>query len=113
MQSGNTDFSQKELDSDRICTICKNRINDNDLVQIAGNLVVHFKCYVEIQEKICSICGIPFTDQEELFFCEEHKEYFHTNEQCLKKHLKQHMPFKKVKYEATKNRFTSVDELEN
>ena len=100
---------QEQLKQINRCAICNEIITKEDLVHIADGLRVHFRCYIEIQEKICSICGKPFKNQEEVFFCLEHKEYFHTTEPCLSNHLEKHMPFKRARYDATKNRITLID----
>ncbi|MFW9922611.1 MAG: hypothetical protein ACFFDW_04890 [Candidatus Thorarchaeota archaeon] len=93
----------KQVQNER-CAICSEVITKEDLIHVSGGMKVHFRCYIEIQEKICSICGRPFIDQEELYFCTEHKEYFHTTHNCLWNHLQKHMPFRKGKYDAKKNR---------
>jgi len=92
-----------------VCSMCNQKITEDDLVHISENLTVHFKCYIEIQDKICACCGTPFMDQEILLYCDEHKEYFHRHSSCLKNHLKKHMPFKKVRYDASRNRITSFE----
>ncbi len=95
------------------CAICNKLISENDLIYVSDNLTVnfiaHFRCYVEIQEKICSECGTPFRDQESLLFCEEHREYFHPSGKCLRAHFEKHMKFKQGIYDASKNRITILD----
>ncbi|HUT80944.1 MAG TPA: hypothetical protein VMZ29_07055 [Candidatus Bathyarchaeia archaeon] len=95
------------------CAICDKLISENDLVYISDdpsrNFITHFRCYVEIQEKICSECGMPFRDQEILLFCDEHREYFHSSEKCLKDHFEKHLKFKQGIYDATKNRIVLLD----
>jgi hypothetical protein len=91
----------------KICAICHKEIEEEDLVYLmdrTNDLTVHFRCYIEVHDKICSICGKPFQDKEKLFFCEMHKEYFHTKNTCLQKHMKKHMPFKIGYYDANSNR---------
>lgn len=99
---------------DARCAICNKKINENDLIYItdidSNNIAVHFNCYIEIQEKICSECGRPFKDQESLLFCEEHSEYFHDSDECIFVHLGKHMKFKKAVYDNTKNRISVFDE---
>ena len=106
MVSNNLDSSSKKMKS--ICSICHREIEENDLVYLSaqgeGNLRLHFRCYLEIQDKICSECGKPFQSQQELLFCEEHQEYFHSSKECLRNHMEKHMPFRKAWYDATNNR---------
>ena len=103
-----TDKRNKE----RVCSICKKEITEDDLVHITDNLTVHFKCYIEIQNKMCASCGRPFKDQEILLYCDEHKEYFHEQGVCFEKHLEKHMPFKYARYDASRNRITFLDTKE-
>ena len=109
MQSNEISLSQTAIKEERFCAICKNKITKDDLVQVTGGIEVHFNCYIEVQEKICVICGKPFRHQEELFYCREHKEYFHSTGDCLKGHMRKHMPFDRVRYDANKNRIISSD----
>jgi len=92
------------------CILCKKPITENDLIHISRkgqkDFLVHFKCYIEIQEKICVECGYPFKDQEQLLFCEEHNEYFHDLKKCSDNHLRKHKYFKKAIYDGLKNRIS-------
>ena len=110
MQYNNIGLSNKKASDVRKCAICDEIINEQDLVYISdfndNELAVHFTCYVEIQEKICSECGNPFKNQERLLFCEEHNEYFHKSRACIRDHLEKHMRFKDAIYDAIKNRIT-------
>lgn len=92
-----------------ICAICDQEIEEKDLVYLPvegeENICVHFSCYIEVQNKICCECGKPFTDQEPVYFCQQHKEYFHkTKGKCLEQHMKKHMPFEEGYYDALNNR---------
>jgi hypothetical protein len=97
-----------ELRAEIRCAICKKNISSNDLVYLSPDeskeFIAHFSCYVEVQDKICSICCLPFFDKEELLYCEEHKEYFHNNSECIKNHLSKHIRFKKAIFDASNNR---------
>ena len=104
LTENNLDASQQMALQNNKCLICKQEIIKDDLIHISNGVKVHFKCYIEIQEKLCVICGKPFKDQEELYFCVEHKEYFHKTNSCLWQHLQKHMPFRKAKYDSKKNR---------
>ena len=110
LHSDNTSLSQ--ISNQRRCSICNEPVNDEDLVHLSNDLTVHFKCYIEIQDKLCSVCGNPFENNEELLYCVEHKEYFHFNDFCLKKHMKKHMPFRKAKYDMKKNRIAIQEDLD-
>lgn len=111
------DLSKTTANINTRCAICNKTISENDLIYISDNtsknFIAHFRCYVEIQEKICSECGIPFRDQETVLFCDEHREYFHSNEKCLKDHFEKHLKFKQGIYDTIKNRiiFLNSDEL--
>lgn len=109
MFNEHTSLTVESKNREMICSICNKEITKDDLVHISEHLTVHFKCYIEIQEKICACCSKPFTDQEILLYCDEHKEYFHGEGLCLQKHLQKHMPFKKVRYDANRNRITFLD----
>ncbi len=109
MYNENTELTFEQDNQEMVCSMCNQKIHKDDLVHITENLTIHFKCYIEIQDKICACCGKPFLDQEILFYCEEHKEYFHRQNSCLKNHLQKHMPFKKVRYDASRNRITSFE----
>ncbi|MHA1221075.1 MAG: hypothetical protein ACTSQB_05010 [Candidatus Heimdallarchaeota archaeon] len=110
MQQNDASLSKSTSSTDKICVICNKVITENDLVSIVNDgeisFSAHFRCYVEIQEKICSECGVPFKDQENLLFCDEHREYFHSTETCLKKHIEKHLRFKQCMYDVAKNRIT-------
>ncbi len=112
MQYDNIGLSNGNASDIRKCAICTEIINEQDLVFITdvdnNELAVHFTCYVEIQEKICSECGNPFKNQERLLYCEEHNEYFHRSKACIRDHLEKHMRFTEAIYDAIKNRITSL-----
>ena len=97
MVSKELDCASKKMEQN-ICVICHQEIEENDLVFFSnqnergkGKLCVHFRCYLELQNKICCECGKPFEGEEELFLCEEHQEYFHSSKECLNSHLKKHL----------------------
>ena len=98
------------------CSICNQDITDKDLITVSKDdgqeLIMHFKCYVEIQEKMCSECGIPFYDQEKVWFCEEHREYLHINNKCILRHLAKHVSFKVGIYDIAKNRVSFLENEE-
>ena len=112
MQNDNVGLSHSIANYDKTCSICNEKISEKDLVHILdpndANSAVHFRCYIDIQEKLCCECGKPFKNLEQLFYCEEHYEYFHTTDVCLQKHLKKHMNFLLAYYDAGKNRITKV-----
>jgi hypothetical protein len=102
------------------CAICNKIITKSDLVHVSldesSEFIAHFNCYVELQDKICSECGLPFYHQEEILFCEDHKQYFHESSACIMKHLNKHTRFLKAKYDATNNRIIMqeiIDSLSN
>ena len=108
MQQDDASLSKLTSGTDKICVICHKIITENDLAYIADeeetSFLAHFRCYVEVQEKICSECGVPFRDQERLLYCDEHREYFHPRENCLMSHFEKHLRFKEGIYDAAKNR---------
>ncbi|NHJ49760.1 MAG: hypothetical protein FK733_18355 [Asgard group archaeon] len=99
------------------CAICNKIITENDLVHVSldetNEFIAHFNCYVELQDKICSECGLPFYNQEEILFCEDHKQYFHESSSCIMKHLSKHTRFQKAKYDATNNRIVIQDSFDS
>jgi len=117
MQSEQVKLPQEDNQLSNLCAICGKIITKNDLVHIlvedTEDVVVHFKCFVEVHDKICSECGTPFKDHEELLYCEEHKDYFHTKESCQKKHMRKHKPFKRAVYSSANNRITILDSTDS
>ncbi|MHA1628924.1 MAG: hypothetical protein ACTSXO_01760 [Candidatus Heimdallarchaeota archaeon] len=99
---------QAKIEPLQRCIICHKIIAKDDLIFIQDKktkkLAVHLKCYVEIQDKICAECGLPFADKEEVFYCEEHHQYFHATKNCLDIHLKKHMHFLRGIYDQSQNR---------
>jgi hypothetical protein len=90
------------------CLICQQVIENSDLVTLIGDsgeeITVHFNCYLNLQEKICSECGKPFKDQEKLYYCPKHKTYFHMSHDCVDHHIQKHLSFYIGKYDAKTNR---------
>ncbi len=116
LQNDDVGLSHSKANYDKVCTICNKIISEKDLVHVLdpddASTTVHFRCYIEIQEKLCSECGKPFKDQERLFYCEKHYEYFHTTDLCLQKHLEKHMNFQIAFYDAIKNRIIKIESSE-
>ncbi|MHA1242980.1 MAG: hypothetical protein ACTSPK_00420 [Candidatus Heimdallarchaeota archaeon] len=117
MQSEQVKLPQDNNQLGNLCAICGKIITKNDLVHIlvedTEDVVVHFKCFVEVHDKICCECGMPFKDKEELLYCEEHKDYFHMKEDCQKRHMRKHQPFKHAEYSTANNRIKFLDSDEN
>ncbi|MEA2070723.1 MAG: hypothetical protein U9O98_05470 [Asgard group archaeon] len=110
-ESKSTEKVQKKR---KICPLCKKPIDNNDLLFIekknGENQAYHFDCYLELQDKICAECGIPFENKEEVLYCEEHHEYFHKNPLCLNNHLEKHKHFQIAIYSAVNNQMIFQNE---